>query len=141
MKKKGINKFIDKEGSTKTYATRILHMNNNAYEAMEQYLKYSYHKKPDDYLIATKDGGVNNIKNITDRLKIIEAEAKTKVRGGATHVLRHTCASLYFRQGNPVEIIASILGNSADVCRTTYVHFIEDQQRQASHSITRIDIP
>ena len=141
MKKKGITKYVDKEGSTKNYATRILHMNNKAYEAMEQYLKYSYHKKPNDYLIATKSGGVNNIKNITDRLKGIEVEAGTKVQGGATHVLRHTCASLYFRQKNiSVEIIASILGNSADVCRTTYIHFIEDQQKQATHSITRIDI-
>lgn len=140
MKKKKITKYIDKEGSTKNYATRILHMNNKAYEYMQQHLKYSNHKNSDDYLIATRDGGVNNIKNITDRLKGIEVKAGTKVQGGATHVLRHTCASLYFRQGVQVEIIASILGNSADVCRTTYVHFIEEQQRQASNSITRIDI-
>lgn len=140
MKKKGITKYIDKEGSTKNYATRVLHMNNKAYEYIQQHLRYSYHKNPDDYLIATRNGGVNNIKNITDRLKVIQREAKTKVQGGATHVLRHTCASLYFRQGVQVEIIASILGNSADVCRTTYVHFIEEQQRQASNSITRIDI-
>ena len=52
------------------------------------------------------------------------------------HELRHTCASLLFRKGVPVEIIASILGNSREVCERIYVHFIEEQRKAAVAQIS-----
>ena len=41
------------------------------------------------------------------------------------HMLRHTCASLLFAKKLQVEIIASILGHSPEVCRKTYIHFCQ----------------
>lgn len=53
--------------------------------------------------------------------------------------MRHTCASMYFRKGVNVELIASMLGHSVEVCRNTYIHFIEDQKCEVAKLITDFD--
>lgn len=134
-KSKGVSKFIDVEGTTKTKGTRIVPMNAEALQAMNALYLYSEYKKPDDYVIATRSRGCNNLKNMTDRLHIIESAAGTKVQQTGIHVLRHTCASLYFRRGIQVELIASILGHSVDVCNNVYIHLVEEQKINASMMI------
>jgi site-specific recombinase XerD len=63
---------------------------------------------------------------------VIEEEGGTKVRAHNTHILRHTCASLYFRAGVPIEMICAILGNTREVCEKTYIHFVEEQLKDAA---------
>ena len=42
---------------------------------------------------------------------------------------------LYFRKNVQIEIIAKILGHSVEVCRKTYVHFVEEQLKNAASEI------
>jgi integrase len=55
-------------------------------------------------------------------------------------MLRHTCASLLFAKKLQVEIIASILGHSPEVCRKTYIHFCQAQRAEAIHQIAEFNI-
>lgn len=69
---------------------------------------------------------------MSDIIKAMEQEADTEVQSCGTHILRHTCASLYFRAGVPIETICAILGNTREVCEKTYIHFIEEQLQNAA---------
>lgn len=68
-----------------------------------------------DYVISTSNRKTTSIRNISDTIKAIEIAAETNVQASGTHILRHTCASLYFRAGVPIETIFQILGNSREV--------------------------
>jgi integrase len=141
MKKKNIKKKIQKEGSTKNQSTRQIALSPNAIDSINKIYQYSEFKDPNDYVIATKNGTANNMHNMYRRLS--ELLAYTKLNKGlcGPHMLRHTCASLLFAQNIPVEIIASILGNSPEVCRKTYIHFCQQQQANAIHKIPEFNIP
>lgn len=138
MKSKGINKYIDKLTTTKRRKIRILHISEQAKEFLLTIKQYSDYTNDEDYVIAVKGGGCNNLKNMTDRLHVIQREVGMNTTG--LHVLRHTCASMLFEQNQPIELIASILGNGVEVCRNTYVHFAEKQRALAMNSIPTIVI-
>lgn len=139
MKKQGINKYIDKLGLTKNKQSRTVPMNNEAYNALLLHKKYSKSTNDDDLVIPTKSGNYNNLTNMTKRLQTIQRYAETKVQKSGLHVLRHTCASLYFSKNIQVEIIAFILGHSAEVCRRRYIHFSDEQKQDATQQITILD--
>lgn len=82
-------------------------------------------------MCCTRDGKHAAIAYLSSNIKEIEHSAGTKVTAYGTHIIRHTCASLYFRKGVRIELIASLLGHSVDVCRSTYIHFVEEQKRTA----------
>ena len=88
--------------------------------------------EPDDFVISTANRKTNTLKNLSDMIMKLEEIGDTKVRAHNTHILRHTCASLYFRAGVRVEIICRILGNSREVCEKTYIHFVEEQLKDAA---------
>lgn len=131
MKKKGITKYIDKEDTTKTKATRLLALNKHAYEAITQMYKYAKFKEPTGFVFATETGVCNNISNMTRSLNAIQEKAEMSVQNSGLHVLRHTNASLLFKKNLPIEIIASLLGHSVEVCRETYLHFVQEQKAEA----------
>lgn len=142
MRLNKINRYVIVEGSTKTEATRLIPLNSKAMEAIEEYRKTCTFTKPDDYVVATKYGKCNNLHNMYRRLNDILRRAGIDKSSGAhgVHMLRHTCASLLFEHGVPVEIIASILGNSPEVCRKTYVHFCQQQKADAIRKIEAFEI-
>lgn len=90
----------------------------------KHYLRTPF-KEPDDYIISTKNRRYTTAKNADDTIKKIQENAGTRVQGASTHTLRHTCASILFKAGIPIEMICKILGNSREVCEKTYVHFTE----------------
>lgn len=135
MKKKGIKKYIDVTTSTKNKATRLLALNKHALEALKTIHQYSKYTDAEDYVLATRTGSVNNLKNMTDRLHVILERAETKVQKAGLHVLRHTNASLLFEKKIPIEIIASLLGHSVDVCRKVYIHFAQKQKAEAINKL------
>lgn len=77
---------------------------------------------------------------MSDAIKQIEISAGTKTKSYGTHILRHTCASLYFKNNVPIEVICAILGNTREVCEKTYVHFVEQQLAVAAHKIDVIEL-
>lgn len=141
MKKRGIKKIIFiVQHSTKKRKNRYIPINSKAKELLMLHKTNSDYTNPDDYVINTRNRKTTTIKNVSDTLKAIEKAAGTDVQNSGTHTLRHTCASLYFRAGVPVETICQILGNSREVCEKTYIHFIEEQLKEAASKIDIIEI-
>lgn len=120
------------QNSTKRDTNRYVPMNSKAKELIQLYRSNCEFTEPDDFVISTSNRNTNTLKNLSDMIKSIEEEGDTKVRAHNTHILRHTCASLYFRAGVRVEVICRILGNSREVCEKTYVHFVEEQLQDAA---------
>jgi len=54
------------------------------------------------------------------------------------HVSR--CAGLYFRKVVKIKLVAALLGHSADICRSTYIHFAEEQKKTAAGLIDDYEI-
>lgn len=133
MKRLKINKqiFII-EHSTKTYQNRIIPLNDTAKYYISLQKKYSPFTKLNDFVCCTRDGKHAQPSYIKSCIGKIEKSADTECTYSGTHLIRHTCASLYYEKGVPTEIIASILGHSVEVCRTTYIHF--ENMRKAKES-------
>ncbi len=136
MKDRGISKikFVVQK-STKRNKNRYVPLNDKAIFLLKKQKELSYHTESDDFIITTQRGKSCNIHNLTGTIHTIEKNAETKVQNSGTHVLRHTCASLYFRNNVPIEIICKILGNTREVCETTYVHFVEEQLKDEANKI------
>lgn len=126
--------------STKTRNVRYVPINSKAKNLLLLHKSVSIYTNEDDFVISTRNRRTTTIKNVGDTIKKIEANAETKVQSTGTHVLRHTCASLYFRKHVPIETICKILGNTREVCEKTYIHFIEEQLKEAASKIDVIEI-
>ena len=139
MKRKGINKKMYVTQFLKTNQNRIIHMNSNAKKYLLMQRQYSRFTDPDDYVCCTKDGKHSAITYLSENIEKIQKTAATELRERGTHVIRHTCASLYFRANVRIELIASLLGHSVEVCRKTYIKFEEEQKKLAVRKITDYD--
>lgn len=128
------------QNSTKRDVNRYVPINSKAKELILQYKDTCEFTDPDDFVISTANRKTNTLKNLSDMIKKIEDDGNTTVRAHNTHILRHTCASLYFKAGVRVEVICKILGNSREVCEKTYIHFVEEQLKDAaSQTVQAID--
>lgn len=128
------------QNSTKRDANRYVPINSKAKELIRKYRDVCEFTDPDDFVISTANRKTNTHKNLSDMIKKIEEDGGTSVKAHNTHILRHTCASLYFRAGVRVEVICKILGNSREVCEKTYIHFVEEQLKDAaSQTVQAID--
>ncbi len=136
----GVPAQVYETQSLKNYQNRHIHMNNRARYFLELQKEYSGYTAPEDYVCCTRDGNHAAVTYLSSNIKEIEQMAETRVKAHGTHVIRHTCASLYFRRGVKVELIASLLGHSVDVCRSTYIHFVEEQKKAAVKLIEDFDI-
>lgn len=133
MKKQGIKKVIFKvQSSTKRDKNRYVPINENARELLLKHYEYAVYTDPDDFVITTRNRKSSTTKNISDTIKSIVMRADLSVKQWNTHILRHTCASLYFRAGVDIFTISKILGNSVEVLQQTYLHLIEEQLQTAA---------
>lgn len=127
-------RFVIQE-STKKSKNRYIPINSKAKDLLLKYKSIAQFTDPTDFVISTSNRKTNTIKNMSDTIKAMEVEAETSVQSSSTHLLRHTCASLYFRAGVPTETICQILGNTREVCEKTYIHFIEEQLQNAANQL------
>ena len=139
MKRQGILKSVYVTQSLKNYQNRYIHINKKAREYLLLQRKNSDYTKPDDYVCCTREGTHAAVRYLSFNIEAIEKAAGTDVQESGTHMIRHTCASLYFRKGVQIELIAALLGHSVEVCRETYVHFIDEQKREAASLIVEFD--
>lgn len=141
MKENGIKRNVFQvQYSTKRSKNRYIPINKNAKKLLLKHKEVSIYTNSNDFVISTSNRKTSTTKNIKDMLNLIEKNAGTEVQNSGTHVLRHTCASLYFRKHVPIEIICQILGNTREVCEKTYLHFVEEQLKTAASNIEVIDI-
>ena len=135
---KNSNKYIaDIQTSTKTSYARIVPINSQAEQLLLEYKRISYHTKNNDYVLTTKNGNHIDVSSINTALRRIQKNANITDKNISSHVLRHTCASLLFKNNIKVEIIAKILGHSPEVCRKIYIGLA---QEDIQTSIDTIDI-
>lgn len=133
MKKKKIKKVLFTiQSSTKTKHNRLVPMNSNALLYLRSHLENSVYTEPDDFVITTRNRKTSTPKNISDTLKCIVKGAELSTQNYNTHILRHTCASLYFKSNVDLLTISNILGNSPEVLAETYVHFQDEQLKEAA---------
>lgn len=133
MKKKKIKKVLFTiQSSTKTKHNRQVPMNSNALLYLQSHLENSIYTEPDDFVITTRNRKTSTPKNISDTLKCIVKGAELSTQNYNTHILRHTCASLYFKSNVDLLTISNILGNSPEVLAETYVHFQDEQLKEAA---------
>lgn len=144
MKQMNISRYtMQEKNTTKTSKSRIVSMPKLAIKLLKMYKEQAKFVEDDDYILSTKNRKPISTKNLSDCIKYILADANID-KGCNTHMLRHTCASLCFHCGFPVSEIARQLGNSEEVCRERYVHFMEIYQvktaKQYIKAINEIDI-
>ena len=120
------------QNSNKTSKNRKVVILDEARKLLLEHKMKSNFTEPTDYVICTKNRKTTTPKNADDTIKSIQKNSGTVVQGASTHTLRHTCASLMFKAGVPIEMIAEHLGNSVEVCRKTYVHFAEEQMKNVA---------
>lgn len=141
MKEMNIPKYINAvQNSTKRSKNRYVPLNTKAKDLLLKHKETCDFTKPDDFIIMTSNKNLCSIDTLSKTIENIEKAACTKVQSKGTHLLRHTCASLYFKANVPVETICQILGNTREVCETTYIHFIEEQLKEAASKIDVIEI-
>lgn len=140
MELQGINKFVFEMQSLKNYQNRHIHMNEQAKQYLLLQKQYSKYTQPNDYVCCTREGNHAQIQYLSSNIEQIEQASCMNIREKGTHVIRHTCASLYFRAGVRIELIAALLGHSVEVCRETYIHFVEEQKKEAVQLINDYNI-
>lgn len=141
MRQKGIKKVeFYVQHSTKKSKNRYVPINSKAKELLIQHFENSEFIDSDDYVLSTRNRKTTTIKNVSDTIRAIEQASETSVQSAGTHILRHTCASLYFRKGVNIETICAILGNTREVCEKTYIHFIDEQLKVAASKIDAIEV-
>lgn len=120
---------------TKNKKTRYVAINSSARELILYYKKSLEEYSPENYVLQTRNGNTTNVSGIAKTLAYIQKRAGVENKITGTHELRHTCASFYFANDIPIEVICAILGNSREVCEKTYVHIIEKNKREAAAKI------
>ena len=129
--------IFEVQKSNKTSKNRYVPITPLAKKLLLEHRMKCEYKEPSDYVISTRNRKFTTAKNADDTIKAIQKNAETKVQGASTHTLRHTCASLLFKAGVPIEMICQILGNSREVCEKTYVHFAEAQMKRAANDMNK----
>lgn len=135
-----VTQYTTKISTTKTRSTRIVPLNQKAlmaYELMRQAAPYT---EADDYVLCTARRKPATPRQMERRLAYLLQATGLDLPPCGCHMLRHTCASLLFSKKLQVEIIASILGHSPEVCRRTYIHFCQEQRAAAIQQIAEFDI-
>lgn len=130
--------LIEVQDCTKTENIRYVPINSKAKELLLVHLAIHPYNSLDDYVVCSKTKRLLSRYDVNNTLKIIQRNADTKVQNAASHTLRHTCASLYFRKGIPIEIIAKILGHSVDICRSIYIGLAQEQMQEAASEIVPV---
>ena len=131
------------QDSTKTKkSTRIIPM---TYKAMEA-LKYIENITGDnDYVISSKNNKLIHPENINRMFHSILVNVgimKSKVKRRAddvsygVHTLRHTFASLLFKNNCEIKVISEILGHAdTKITENIYIHLSQEQKKKAIENI------
>jgi integrase len=124
-----------KQSSTKTNSSdRVIDLNDTALSALQEIYKINGNQ---EYVMATESGEVIGARNIDRMLRNILIKCNIKPCG--VHALRHSYASMMFRNGVDVKEVSELLGHS-DVSFTynVYIHLIKEQKQKAASMIDKV---
>ena len=132
----------------KTYNSyREISINARAWEYIQLYQDRAEFISDNDFVLSTRTGRMITPKNAQDTIGAIitgynkecEPGNEIKISSSNTHILRHTCASLYFNAGVSPIVISKILGNTVDVLEKTYIHIWPGVFKETAELIENID--
>lgn len=146
-----VNKSVavvkDRTGGEKKYTTivqdmpktkksiRLITMNNGAYEALTYIKNINGDKK---YVLARESGNVGTPRLLDKAFRLILKHCDITPSTGV-HSLRHTFASILFKNGVDVKTVSELLGHSSTtITYNTYIHLIQEQKAQAVKIIDAI---
>lgn len=137
----------DRTGGEKKYTTivqdmpktkksiRLITMNNGAYEALTYIKNINGDKK---YVLARESGNVGTPRLLDKAFRLILKHCDITPSTGV-HSLRHTFASILFKNGVDVKTVSELLGHSSTtITYNTYIHLIQEQKAQAVKIIDAI---
>jgi len=120
-------KMIEQDTTKTDAGERIIQLNQkalNAFKAIQQFNgKYTH-------VMASSNGNILMPRNFNRMLKNILERCNITPCGA--HALRHTFASLLFKNGVDVKTVSVLLGHKdVSVTYNTYIHLIKEQKQQA----------
>jgi len=125
------NFIVIEQDSTKTESgQRTIPLNNTAYESL---LNLKEVTGEFEYVLSTESGKPilpRNLDRLCRNILVRAGLPEEKIYG--LHALRHTFASMLFKNGVDVKTVSELLGHSdVTITYNTYIHLIEDQKRDA----------
>lgn len=129
-------KLINQESTKTKSGNRIIPMSNTALNAFQELFKINGDKK---YVMSTKTGKQVTPRNINRMFHSILKEtgiAKNDEDNCGVHTLRHTFASMLFRNGCDIKVVSELLGHSdTKITENIYIHIIQKQKVKAIENI------
>lgn len=121
-----------REGTTKNYEHRRISLFPEAISVLEELKLKSMHTEDDDYIFITSNGNPDTTSNAEGKLRVIYIAAGVKNPSDknlySCHLLRHTFATIMYKRGNPIEMIAKYIGDEVDTARKYYVSLDEKDE-------------
>lgn len=117
-------------GPTKTRKTRVIDIPDDVLPVLKA---QRMRQKPGEQLVFGHDGRAYAASTYRSWLKFRCRDAGIRVL--PPHSLRHTCASLAFDAGVPVQDIARQLGHTVEMCQRVYAHYIGQGLRRVANAM------
>lgn len=116
-------------------SVRVINMNSGAMEALQRLKKINGMFK---YVLANSTGHHTTHRTFDKAFRSIQKHCGISPQVGV-HALRHTFASILFKNGIDVKTVSAILGHaSTSITYNTYIHLINEQKVEAMKIIDNI---
>ncbi len=114
---------------------RVININKGALEALQKLKEINGEFK---YVLANSKGNHTTHRSFDKPFRAIQKHCGISPQVGV-HALRHTFASILFRNGIDVKTVSAILGHAnTSITYNTYIHIINEQKAEAMKIIDEI---
>lgn len=121
------------DSQTKTKGSvRGVYLSKSAIEAIIAHKEVINPSNIEERIFATKTGSILSKRNLHRAVVTISSKANLSIPNCSVHELRHTFASMVFRQGVDIKTVSALLGHSSvKLTYDIYVHLLEEQKKEA----------
>lgn len=140
MEAQKIPKTIQCVGGVKNKKSRYVPLNDMAIKMLEIQQRLDKNLGADDFVFCGKNAVRYDENRMYHDIRTLIRAANLNLPRCGPHMLRHTCASMLFKNGIDVETIASVLGHTPEMCRKTYLHLYEEQRVMAMQKLNNFDL-
>jgi integrase len=120
-------KLIEQDSAKTDSSERLVPLNKKAIAALKEIHKLN---AKFDHVMSTSTGKIVIPRNVDRMLRSILERCHIKPSG--VHALRHSFASMLFKNGVDVKTVSELLGHSdVSVTYNTYIHLIQEQKHTA----------
>ena len=143
VKKEGHYITIDQKSTKTKKGNRVIPLTEYAKKAFEKIRELN---GKHNYVMTSKNGKRVTVSNIDRMFKrvlinsgvVTEEQMKNDNNRYGVHSLRHTFASMLFKNGSEVKVVSEILGHSSTkITEDIYIHLIQEQKAKAIKNIDK----